>query len=67
MEEQILNNIPIRDGRSGTTIVKLQVTTGIDFPSLRAVLNKLYKEGKIDVRKGLNNKIIYKNEKERKN
>lgn len=43
----------------GISVVKLKLLSGIEVGEIKKQLNKLYSQGKIDVRDGLNGKLIF--------
>jgi hypothetical protein len=45
--------------KSGTSFAKIQNEFGITFKECREVLIKLYKEKKIKVREGINQKLVF--------
>lgn len=47
--------------KSGTTIITLKDKTGLPVDYLSDILNQLYKEKFIDIRQGINNKLIFLN------
>ncbi len=59
MKEQILNQIKANDElRGGKCGLPLTAFKG-DLKDVKRVLNELYKEGKIIVREGINQKLIF--------
>ena len=45
--------------KCGLTIIQLSVATGIAISSIKPLLNELHASGKINVREGVNNKLIF--------
>lgn len=48
-------------GKCGITMVQLCEKAGMDFPNLKPLLKELHTEGKIKVREGINQKLIFIN------
>jgi DNA-binding Lrp family transcriptional regulator len=61
MKKQILDelNNHFERTRGGLSIVKLSELLKIESSALKKELNELYKEGKIVIRSGVNQKLIY--------
>lgn len=61
MKQQILDqlNNHFEKTRGGLSIVKLSEFLKIEISALKKELNELYKDGKILVRQGVNQKLIY--------
>lgn len=56
-ENHILTN-----GSCGLSIVELMHRLGLDYQSLKPILNQLFVDKKIIVREGINHKLIFKTE-----
>lgn len=54
----------ITDNKCGTSEIYVRQTMDIDKETLRSILNDLYKQGLITIRKGVNGKLIFLNKKE---
>lgn len=61
MKQQILDelNNHFEKTRGGLSIVKLSELLKIESSALKKELNELYKEGKIVIRQGVNQKLVY--------
>jgi predicted transcriptional regulator len=61
MKQQILDelNNHFEKTRGGLSIVKLSELLKIESSALKKELNELYKEGKIVIRSGVNQKLVY--------
>ena len=64
LEEQILeiveDNHNKTDGHSGLTALQIADKLGLRFSDIKGALNDLYDNSQIDVKKGINNKLIFK-------
>jgi hypothetical protein len=61
VKELILERQTLSNNSSGTTLTYLTVRLSIDMVKLKKVLNELYKEKYIIVRKGINGELIFLN------
>jgi len=65
MEEQVLQQIEDThkksNGKCGIAITTIQNSLQVSYKTLRPILEKLYKEKIIIIRKGINGKLIFKN------
>lgn len=65
MKQKTLNYIDKKHketgGNNGTSIVELKIYLKCDLMELKKCLNELHKEEKIIVKKGANNKLVFKN------
>ena len=63
LEEKIIdilsNQHDISDGHCGLTAREVAETLDLEFDDIRDALNNLYDNGKIDVRRGINNRLLF--------
>lgn len=58
----IEENSQITGNKSGISVANLCGWSKLSASEVRLMLNKLYKEGKITVREGVNGKLIFRND-----
>lgn len=63
MKQKILDELKnhFEKTNGGLSMVKLKELLNIEVSELKKELNELYKEGKIRIRQGINQKLIYAN------
>lgn len=59
LKDKIIERQTLNGNRCGTTMPYLISELGIDSEELKTLLNQLYKEKFITIRKGINNQLIF--------
>lgn len=58
--ESITQNATKSGNKSGMYAPKIMELTGLDWFDVRKELNRLFKEGAIEIKEGINGKLIFK-------